>query len=45
MEPQQTLRANPQLVMFLDLPKRIEMRRAIAEFLAPFSFTYYPGLR
>ena len=39
---QQTLRANPQLVMFLDLPKRIEMRRVIAEFLAPFGFTYYP---
>lgn len=38
----QTLRANPQLVMFLDLPKRIEMRRAIAEFLAPFGLTYYP---
>ena len=39
---QHTLRANPQLVMFLDLPKRIEMRRAIAEFLAPFGFTYFP---
>jgi FkbM family methyltransferase len=38
----QTLRANPQLVMFLDLPKRIEMRRAIADFLAPFGFTYFP---
>jgi len=39
---EQTLRANPQLVMFLDLPKRIEMRRAIAEFLAPFGYTYFP---
>jgi FkbM family methyltransferase len=38
----QTLRANPQLVMFLDLPKRIEMRRALNEFLAPFGFTYFP---
>jgi FkbM family methyltransferase len=38
----QTLRANPQLVMFLDLPKRTEMRRAIAEFLAPYGFTYFP---
>ncbi len=38
----QTLRANPQLIMFLDMPKRIEMRRAIAEFLAPFGFTYFP---
>jgi FkbM family methyltransferase len=37
-----TLRNNPQLVMFLDLPKRIEMRRAIAEFLAPFGYTYFP---
>ena len=35
----QTLRANPQLIMFLDMPRRIEMRRAIAEFLAPFGFT------
>jgi FkbM family methyltransferase len=39
---EQTLRANPQLVMLLDLPKRTEMRRAIAEFLAPFGFTYFP---
>jgi FkbM family methyltransferase len=39
---EQTLRANPQLVMFLDLPKRSEMRRAIAEFLAPFGYTYFP---
>ena len=39
---EQTLRANPNLVMFLDLPKRIEMRRAIAEFLAPFNYTYFP---
>lgn len=39
---EQTLRANPQLVMFLDLPKRLEMRRAIAEFLAPFGYTYFP---
>jgi FkbM family methyltransferase len=38
----ETLRANPQLVMFLDLPKRIEMRRAIADFLAPYGFTYFP---
>lgn len=37
-----TLRANPNLIMFLDLPKRLEMRRAIAEFLAPFNYTYYP---
>jgi len=39
---QHTLRANPQLVLLLDLPKRIEMRRVIAEFLAPFGFTYFP---
>jgi FkbM family methyltransferase len=39
---EQTLRANHQLVMFLDLPKRLEMRRSIAEFLAPFRFTYFP---
>jgi FkbM family methyltransferase len=38
----QTLRTNPQLVMFLDLPKRVEMRRAIAEFLAPYGYTYFP---
>lgn len=38
----QTLRGNPQLVMFLDLPKRLEMRRKIAEFLAPFGYTYFP---
>ena len=39
---EKTLRNNPQVVMFLDLPKRIEMRRAIAEFLTPFGFTYFP---
>lgn len=39
---QQTLRANPQLILLLDLPKQIEMRRAIAEYLAPFGFTYFP---
>jgi len=39
---EQTLRANPQLVMLLDLPKQIEKRRAIAEFLASFGYTYFP---
>ena len=39
---EQTIRANPQLVVLLDLPQRIERRRAIAEFLAPFGFTYFP---
>jgi FkbM family methyltransferase len=39
---EQTLRANPRLVMFLDLPKRLEMRRAIAELLAPHGYTYFP---
>jgi FkbM family methyltransferase len=38
----ETLRSNPHLVMLLDLPKRLEMRRAIAEFLAPYGFTYFP---
>ncbi|HEV2170738.1 MAG TPA: FkbM family methyltransferase [Candidatus Binatus sp.] len=38
----ETLQSNPQLVMFLDLPKRLEMRRAIAEILAPFGYTYFP---
>jgi FkbM family methyltransferase len=37
-----TLRANPKLLIFLDLPKRIEMRRSIAELLAPFGYTYFP---
>jgi FkbM family methyltransferase len=39
---EKTLRANPHIRVFLDLPKRVEMRRAIAEFLAPFGFTYFP---
>jgi FkbM family methyltransferase len=39
---EQTLRSNPQLVLLLDLPTRMEMRRAIAGFLAPFGFTYFP---
>ena len=39
----QTLLANPRMILFVDLPKRIEMRRAIAEFLAlPFRYTYFP---
>lgn len=38
----ETLRSNPQLIVFLDLPKRRELRRAIAEFLAPFHYTYFP---
>jgi FkbM family methyltransferase len=41
----QTLRDNPHIVMFLDLPKRIEMRRAIADFLAPYGFTYFPDCK
>jgi FkbM family methyltransferase len=39
---ERTLRDNPHLVMLLDLPKRIEMRRVIAELLAPYGFTYFP---
>ncbi len=38
----QTLLASPRMILFVDLPKRIEMRRAIAEFLAPFRYTYFP---
>jgi FkbM family methyltransferase len=38
----ETLRANPQIIVLLDLPKQQEKRRAIAEYLAPFSFTYFP---
>jgi len=38
----QTLRANPRLILFLDLPTRSELRREIGEFLAPFGFTYFP---
>lgn len=37
-----TLRDNPNLVMLLDMPKRIEKRRAIEQILAPFGFTYFP---
>jgi FkbM family methyltransferase len=38
----QTLGNHPNLVMLLDMPKRIEKRRAIAQILAPFGFTYFP---
>ena len=38
----QTLRANPGIILLLDLPKQSEKRRAIAEYLAPFGFTYFP---
>ena len=38
----QTLTANPRIVLLLDLPKQDEKRRAIAQFLAPFNFTYFP---
>lgn len=37
----QTLRANPRIILLLDLPKEGEKRRAIGEFLGPFGFTYY----
>jgi FkbM family methyltransferase len=39
---EQTLKANPRIVLLLDLPKQDEKRRAIAQYLAPFSFTYFP---
>lgn len=39
---ERTLRANPQLMMLIDLPRSLEMRRAIGEFLRPFGFTYFP---
>jgi hypothetical protein len=29
-------------VLLLDLPKQDEKRRAIAQYLAPFNFTYFP---
>jgi FkbM family methyltransferase len=38
----ETLRANPRIMMLLDLPKQSEKRRAIGEYLAQFSFTYFP---
>lgn len=38
----QTIGANHRIVLLLDLPKQSEKRRAIAEFLAPFGFTYFP---
>ena len=38
----QTLTANPRIVLLLDLPKQDEKRRAIAQYLAPFNFTYFP---
>ncbi len=38
----QTLRANPRIILLLDLPKQSEKRHAIGEYLAQFSFTYFP---
>ena len=38
----ETLRANPRIIVLLDLPKQSEKRRAIGEYLAQFSFTYFP---
>jgi FkbM family methyltransferase len=38
----QTLRANPGIILLLDLPKQSEKRRAIGEYLAPSGFTYFP---
>lgn len=38
---EQTLRANPGIILLLDLPKQSEKRRAIGEYLAPFGFTYF----
>ena len=38
----QTLRANPGIILLLDLPKQSEKRRAIGEYLAQFGFTYFP---
>src|SRR5208282_1503184 len=38
----ETLRANPGIILLLDLPKESEKRRAIGEYLAQFSFTYFP---
>ena len=38
----QTLTANPRILLLLDLPKQDEKRRAIAQYLAPFNFTYLP---
>jgi len=38
----ETLRANPRIILLLDLPKQIEKRRAIGDYLAPFGFTYFP---
>ena len=38
----QTLTSNPRIVLLLDLPKQDEKRRAIAQYLAPFNFTYFP---
>jgi|ERR1700722_1947287 len=38
----ETLRANPRIVVLLDLPKQGEKRRAIGQYLAQFDFTYFP---
>ena len=38
----ETLRANPRIILLLDLPKQSEKRRAIGEYLAQFGFTYFP---
>ena len=37
----ETLRANPRIVVLLDLPKQNEKRSAIGEYLAQFGFTYF----
>ena len=38
----QTLRANPRIILLLDLPRQSEKRHAIGEYLAQFGFTYFP---
>lgn len=38
----ETLRANPRMILLLDLPKQSEKRRAIGAYLGQFSFTYFP---
>lgn len=38
----QALKANPRIILLLDLPKQDEKRHAIAQYLAPFNFTYFP---
>jgi FkbM family methyltransferase len=38
----ETLRANPRIILLLDLPKQSEKRRAIGDYLAQFGFTYFP---